>query len=424
MSDVTRQAMRLTMTAAIHARFAHRVDGLVHSHPWSIEATVEGPADAAKVMPADDLEAILHRAVEPLAGPVPDRRGPRSVEGLPPARVGRRADRRGDRPPAVGPARRGGARAWCRWRSSSRPSSTARGRCDCPSSASAPSTVARVVGRRRHRRRRATGLRRDAAFFVVAEHGLDLDPIFDAPPAPFFALPAGGRGAVGDGRRQRLRRRSARRGPAPRRCSTSACTGFDAVAGARRVPRRRRGVLGGGARRRRRRCCATIAAGARARRRTSSPRGCGTRSASCGCCATRPATGGRRCRRPASTPTTARSRCSPPTASPGLEVRPRGRAGWVPRRRAARQLRRQPRRHARPLDERPLRVDAAPRRRDGCRRAPVHPVLRQPRPGDRGGVHPVVRDDEHPCRYEPITAGDFLRGRIDGTIPLDDVRSS
>ena len=56
------------MTAAIHARFAHRVDGLVHSHPWSIEATVEGPADAAMVMPADDLEAILHRLVEPWRG--------------------------------------------------------------------------------------------------------------------------------------------------------------------------------------------------------------------------------------------------------------------------------------------------------------------------------------------------------------------
>ena len=56
--------LRLTMTAGIHARFAHRVDGFVHSHPWLIEATVEGPADAAKVMPADDLEAILQRAVE------------------------------------------------------------------------------------------------------------------------------------------------------------------------------------------------------------------------------------------------------------------------------------------------------------------------------------------------------------------------
>ena len=56
------------MTAAIHARFAHRVDGLVHSHPWSIEATVEGPADAAMVMPADDLEAIIHQLVEPWRG--------------------------------------------------------------------------------------------------------------------------------------------------------------------------------------------------------------------------------------------------------------------------------------------------------------------------------------------------------------------
>lgn len=61
-------AMRLTMTAGIHARFAHRVDGLVHSHPWSIEATVEGPADAAKVMPADDLEHLLQQAVEPWRG--------------------------------------------------------------------------------------------------------------------------------------------------------------------------------------------------------------------------------------------------------------------------------------------------------------------------------------------------------------------
>jgi len=64
----TRHAMRLTMTAAIHARFAHRVDGLVHSHPWSIEATVEGPADAPMVMPADDLEAILQATVEPWRG--------------------------------------------------------------------------------------------------------------------------------------------------------------------------------------------------------------------------------------------------------------------------------------------------------------------------------------------------------------------
>ena len=67
MTTPTKQ-LHLTITAAIHARFAHRVDGLVHSHPWSIEATVEGPADAAKVMPADDLESILHETVEPWRG--------------------------------------------------------------------------------------------------------------------------------------------------------------------------------------------------------------------------------------------------------------------------------------------------------------------------------------------------------------------
>jgi 6-pyruvoyl-tetrahydropterin synthase len=64
----TRTDLRLTITAAIHARWAHRVDGLIHSHPWSVEATVEGPADAVRVMPADDLEAILHRLVEPWKG--------------------------------------------------------------------------------------------------------------------------------------------------------------------------------------------------------------------------------------------------------------------------------------------------------------------------------------------------------------------
>jgi len=60
--------VQLTMTAAIHARWAHRVDGLIHSHPWSLEATVEGPADAEKVIPADELEHILHELVEPWRG--------------------------------------------------------------------------------------------------------------------------------------------------------------------------------------------------------------------------------------------------------------------------------------------------------------------------------------------------------------------
>lgn len=60
--------MRLTMTAAITARWGHRVDDLIHTHAWTIEATVEGPIDAPKVMPADDLEAVLHRAVAPWVG--------------------------------------------------------------------------------------------------------------------------------------------------------------------------------------------------------------------------------------------------------------------------------------------------------------------------------------------------------------------
>lgn len=60
--------MQLTMSVAIHVRFAHRVDGLIHSHPWSVEATVQGPADIDKVMPADDLEAILARLLDPWRG--------------------------------------------------------------------------------------------------------------------------------------------------------------------------------------------------------------------------------------------------------------------------------------------------------------------------------------------------------------------
>ncbi len=60
--------LQLTMSVAIHVRFAHRVDGLIHSHPWSVQATVEGPADIDKVMPADELEAILARTLEPWRG--------------------------------------------------------------------------------------------------------------------------------------------------------------------------------------------------------------------------------------------------------------------------------------------------------------------------------------------------------------------
>lgn len=60
--------MKLTITAAVHARWGHRVDGLIHTHAWTIEATVAGPSDCDKIFPADDLERILIAAVEPWQG--------------------------------------------------------------------------------------------------------------------------------------------------------------------------------------------------------------------------------------------------------------------------------------------------------------------------------------------------------------------
>jgi len=60
--------MKLTITAAIHARWGHRVDGLIHTHAWAVEATLAGPADCDKVFPADDLERILLGAVQPWQG--------------------------------------------------------------------------------------------------------------------------------------------------------------------------------------------------------------------------------------------------------------------------------------------------------------------------------------------------------------------
>ena len=82
---------------------------------------------------------------------------------------------------------------------------------------------------------------------------------------------------------------------------------------------------------------------------------------------------------------------------------------------------RQPRRPAGPLDERPIRVDAPPSRVRRRRRAAVDPVLRQPRPGDRGGLHPVVRHTPTTraatSRSRPASSS---RRRIDGRITLDD----
>lgn len=60
--------MHLTITTAIQARWGHRVDGLIHTHAWTVEATVEGPIDVPKVMPADDLERILGETVASWSG--------------------------------------------------------------------------------------------------------------------------------------------------------------------------------------------------------------------------------------------------------------------------------------------------------------------------------------------------------------------
>jgi len=49
--------LQLTITTAIQARWGHRVDGLIHTHAWSVEATVVGPAQA--------LAASATRTVSP-----------------------------------------------------------------------------------------------------------------------------------------------------------------------------------------------------------------------------------------------------------------------------------------------------------------------------------------------------------------------
>jgi len=60
--------VKLTITAAIHARWGHRVDGLIHTHAWTLEATLEGDPACDKVFPVDDLEYVLTATVEPWHG--------------------------------------------------------------------------------------------------------------------------------------------------------------------------------------------------------------------------------------------------------------------------------------------------------------------------------------------------------------------
>jgi isopenicillin N synthase-like dioxygenase len=108
---------------------------------------------------------------------------------------------------------------------------------------------------------------------------------------------------------------------------------------------------------------------------------------------------------------------------PGLEVRPRGGASWVP--------------IAAPPDSFVVnlgdmlarwtndRYVSTPHRvvATGAGERISIPFFVNPDPETSVACIPSCVTAEHPCRYEPITAGEFLRGRIDGTIPLDDVRS-
>lgn len=64
----TDATMKLTITASIHARWGHRVDGLIHSHAWKLAASIRGDVDCDKVFPADDLEELLRTVVEPWCG--------------------------------------------------------------------------------------------------------------------------------------------------------------------------------------------------------------------------------------------------------------------------------------------------------------------------------------------------------------------
>ena len=107
---------------------------------------------------------------------------------------------------------------------------------------------------------------------------------------------------------------------------------------------------------------------------------------------------------------------------PGLEVRPRRGTEWLP-------VEAPPDSFvinlgdmlARWTNDRyvstPHRVIAA-----GERERISIPFFVNPDPETEVACIPSCVDAAHPCRYEPITASEFLRGRIDGTIPLDDVR--
>jgi 6-pyruvoyl-tetrahydropterin synthase len=63
-----RTGLTMTLQASIHARWGHRVDGLIHTHAWKVSAVIEGHAECDKVFPADDLEQLLTDVVAPWQG--------------------------------------------------------------------------------------------------------------------------------------------------------------------------------------------------------------------------------------------------------------------------------------------------------------------------------------------------------------------
>jgi 6-pyruvoyl-tetrahydropterin synthase len=60
--------LQMTISASVQARWGHRVDGLIHTHAWTISAVVEGDPEAEKIHPADELEQALLSVVAPWQG--------------------------------------------------------------------------------------------------------------------------------------------------------------------------------------------------------------------------------------------------------------------------------------------------------------------------------------------------------------------
>ena len=403
---LTTEQLQLTMTAAIHARWAHRVDGLIHSHPWNLEATVEGPADAQIVIPADELEQVLTDLVEPWRGKYLTDDDVGAWKGYQPLGVGPRADGRRDRSAAVGPARSADRRSAVPGRHRGdrvRPQPNGAPHPHGMTGLIAAPVVDVAALRAELDGGAATAVAaldaacRDTGFFVIVNHGLD------EPLAETFA-------AARDVLRLARRRQGRGRDDRARRIHPDRLGPERTEGDVRHRPpwghRRRRSLAG--------------RPGVRDHDRALSGRGVGVGD--------RPPPGARRRTRarrrllrrtddrPAVLPAAA-ARAGPAGSDRHHDGRPhrlrrdhaaghrRGggaggaaaRAGLAAGGGAAGGAGGQPRRHARPLDQRPVRVDAA----SGdarARRAVLDPVLRQPRSGHGGHLPAVVRRCRPPVR--------------------------